>query len=65
MGRIEKNIIKSFLYGIVVFFVFAGILGSIFNGDFGELAVVGISVISTMVFCTYTIVDTIKEYSGE
>lgn len=65
MGRIEKNIIKSFLYGIVVFFVFAGIFGSIFNGDLGGLAIVGISVISTMVFCTYTIVDTIKEYSGE
>lgn len=62
MNKIYKNLIKSFLFGMLIFFGFGYTLGIIFNGDFAGVAIVGISIISTIVFCTYTIIDTIKEY---
>lgn len=60
MNKIYKNLIKSLLFGILVFFGFGYILGAIFNGDAAGIAILGISIISTIVFCTYTIIDTIK-----
>lgn len=62
MNKTYKNLIKSLLFGILVFFGFLYTLGFIFNGDDAGIAVVGISIISTVVFCTYTIIDTIKKY---
>lgn len=62
MNKIYKNLIKSFLFGMLIFFGFGYTLGIIFNGDFAGVAIVGISIISTIVFCTYMIIDTIKEY---
>lgn len=65
MNKIYKNLLKSFLFGMLVFFGFGCTLGVIFNGNSAGIAIVAISIISTIVFCTYTIVDTIKEYCGK
>ncbi|MDU7069594.1 MAG: hypothetical protein E6343_16715 [Clostridium perfringens] len=35
------------------------------NGDDVALAVIGLSIICTVLYCTYTIIDTIKEYCGK
>lgn len=59
------NIIKSLLLGILVFFAFFFVLANIFNGSSAEMAILGISIISTIIFCTYTIMDTIKKYCGK
>lgn len=62
MNKTYKNLIKSLLFGILVFFGFEYLLGAIFNGDASGMAILGISIISTVVFCTYTIIDTIKNH---
>lgn len=36
-----------------------------FNGKDAILAIIGLSIISTINYCTYTIIDTIKEYCGK
>lgn len=36
-----------------------------FNGKDAILATIGLSIISTIIYCTYTIIDTIKEYCGK
>lgn len=65
MNKIYKYLLKSFLWGMLVFFGFFYTLGTIFNGNFAGETIIGISIISTIVFCTYTIVDAIKEYCGK
>ena len=62
MNKTYKNLIKSLLFGILVFFGFVYLLGAIFNGDDAGIGILGISIISTVVFCTYTIIDTIKNH---
>lgn len=62
MNKTYKNLIKSLLFGILVFFGFGYTLGAIFNGDDAGIAILGISIISTVVYCTYTIIDTIKNH---
>lgn len=65
MNKIFKNIIKSLLFGILTFFGFFYTLGYIFNGSFGVIISTGISIIIIILFCTFTIIDTIKEYCGK
>lgn len=67
MNKIYKNLIKSFLFGIVINFGFLFVFFNImrFNGHDGAMITIGISIISTIIYCTYTIIDTIKEYCGK
>lgn len=65
MSKIIKNLIKSLIFGVLIFFGFFYTLGFIFNPAFGAIITIGISIIVTILFCTYTIIDTIKEYSGK
>ena len=67
MNKIYKNLIKSFLFGIVIIwgFLFMFIELFRFNGKDAILAIIGLSIISTIIYCTYTIIDTIKEYCGK
>lgn len=64
MNKTYKNIIKSILLGILIIwgflFVFIEIFG--FNGDDAGLAVIGLAIVSTTIYCTYTLIDTIKDY---
>lgn len=64
MNKIYKNLIKAFLFGIVIIwgFLFMFIEVFRFNGEDAVLAIIGLSIISTIIYCTYTIIDTIKEY---
>ena len=62
MNRILKNIIKSIFFGILTFFGFFYTLGYMFNGTFGVVISTGVSTIIVIIFCTFTIIDTIKEY---
>ncbi|MDU2121755.1 MAG: hypothetical protein E7E64_04405 [Clostridium celatum] len=67
MNRIYKNLIKSFLFGILiiwgVLFVFLEIMR--FGGEYAGIAIIGLAIISTIIYCTYTIIDTIKEYCSK
>ena len=65
MIKILKNLIKSLIFGILIFLGFFYTLGTIFNAAFGAIMTTGISIIVTMLFCTYTIIDTIKEYCSK
>ena len=67
MNKIYKNLIKSFLFGIVIIwgFLFMFIELFRFNGKDVALVIIGLSIISTIIYCTYTIIDTIKEYCGK
>lgn len=64
MNKIYKNLIKSFLLGIVIIwgllFMFIELFR--FNGKDSIFLIIGISIVSTIIYCTYTIIDTIKEY---
>lgn len=62
MNKLYSNLIKSFLLAILIFFGIGYPLGLILNGDFAGMTIVAISILSTIVFCTYTIIDTIKKY---
>ena len=62
MNKFFKNIPKSLLLGILTFFGFFYTLGYIVNGSFGVIISTGIFIIIVMLFCTFTIIDTIKEY---
>ncbi|MDV4150564.1 hypothetical protein R0131_06920 [Clostridium sp. AL.422] len=65
MSKILMNLIKSIIFGILIYLGFFYTLGTIFSAAFGAVMTTGISIIVTMLFCTYTIIDTIKEYSGK
>lgn len=67
MNKIYKNLIKSFLLGIIIIwgFLFVFIELFRFNGKDVALVIIGLSIISTIIYCTYTIIDTIKEYCGK
>lgn len=67
MHKIYKNIIKSFLFGAAIIwgFLFVFIELFRFNGKDAVLAIIGLSIISTIIYCTYTIIDTIKECCGK
>lgn len=60
MNKIYKNLIKSFLLGIVIIwgllFMFIELFR--FNGKDAIFLIIGISIVSTIIYCTYTI----KEY---
>ena len=66
MNRTYKNIIKSFLLGLVIIWGFLWVFIDLVKLT-GELAgcAVGLSIICTVLYCTYTIIDTIKEYCGK
>ncbi len=63
MNNFYKNIIKSILLGGLVTFLFLFPLSWTDNANDGILLFLGIAIISTMIFCTYTIIDVIKENS--
>lgn len=65
MNKIYKNLIKSFLLGILIFFGSFFAMGFVFNGEGAGIAIVGISTISTIIYCTYIIIDTIKEHCSK
>lgn len=62
MNKILINLIKSLLLGILVSIGFFCTLGSILKGKDAGIIILGISTISTIIFCTYTIIDEIKKY---
>ena len=63
MMYIFKKIIKSILFAILIVFVFLFILAKSGVTDFGVLVVLSIAIISTIIFCTYTIIETIGKNS--
>lgn len=63
MKYIFKKIIKSILFAILIVFVFLFILAKSRITDFGVLVVLSIAIISTIIFCTYTIIETIEKNS--
>ncbi|MDY4251705.1 hypothetical protein [Clostridium sp.] len=63
MMYIFKKIIKSILFAILIVFVFLFILAKYRITDFGILVVLSIAIISTIIFCTYTIIETIEKNS--
>lgn len=63
MNKFCKNIIKSILLGGLVTFLFLFPLAWSDNDNDGILLFLGIAIISTMIFCTYIIIDVIKENS--
>lgn len=67
MNKIYKNLIKSFLLGIVILYGFIFVFYEIFrfNGDDASIAVIGLAIISTIIYSTYIIIDSIKEYCGK
>ncbi|MDB2087571.1 hypothetical protein [Clostridium paraputrificum] len=67
MNRTYKNIIKSFLLGLVIIWGFLWVFIDLvkLTGELAGCAVVGLSIICTVLYCTYTIIDTIKEYCGK
>ena len=62
MDSIYKNLVKSILYGVVIIVVSLYLLSIVFNGEDAGIFIIGITITSTIIFCTYTIIDTIKEY---
>lgn len=64
MKKIYKNLIKSFLWGILIIwgFFFVSLEKMRVSGEYAGVAIIGLAIISTIIYCTYTIIDTIKEY---
>ena len=62
MKKAYKNFIKSLLFGILIVYGFFLVIGFIFRGNNVGVEIVAIPIISTIIYCTYTIIDTIKEY---
>ena len=56
-----KMIFKSIGLAIVIIFAFLFVLGSILNGKDAAIMVVGLATISTIIFCTYTVIDKIDK----
>lgn len=49
-------IFKSIGLAIVIIFAFLFVLGRILNGKDAGIMVVGLTTISTIIFCTYTVI---------
>lgn len=64
MIKFYKNLIKSFLFGILIVSGFVYVSLEIINieGEYAGIAIIGLAIISTILYCTYKIIDTIKEY---
>lgn len=56
-----KMIFKSIGLAIVIIFAFLFVLGSILNVKDAAIMVVGLATISTIIFCTYTVIDKIDK----
>ena len=62
MVKFFYNITKSILIGIAIMVISFFTMGFIFNDPNESTIIIGIAIISTILYCTYTIIDTIKEY---
>lgn len=60
-----KKFFISILLAILIFIVSSIFIQILFPGDGAEIIVAEITIISTLIFCTFTIVDTIKKYSNK
>lgn len=62
--KFYKNLIKSFLFGILIVSGFIYVSLEIMNisGEYAGVTIIGLAIISTMLYCTYKIIDIIKEY---
>lgn len=62
--KFYKNIIKSFLFAILIVSGFIYVSLEIINidGEYAGVTMIGVAIISTIFYCTYKIIDTIKEY---
>ena len=58
-----KNFFTSIILAIVIFILSSLFMQMLFPGDGAEIVIAEITIISTLIFCTLTIVDTIKKYS--
>ena len=58
-----KNFFISIILAIVIFILSSLFMQMLFPGDGAEIVIAEITIISTLIFCTLTIVDTIKKYS--
>lgn len=56
-----KMIFKSIGLTIVIIFAFLFVLGSILNGKDAGIMIIGWATISTVIFCTYTVIDKIDK----
>lgn len=65
MKKAYKNFIKSLLFGILIVYGLFLVIGFIFRGNNVGVEIVAIPIISTIIYCTYTIIDTIKEYCSK
>ena len=54
-------IFKSIGLAIVIIFAFLFVLESILSGKDAGIMVVGLATISTIIFCTYTVIDKIDK----
>ena len=62
MENFYKNLVKSILYGVIIIVASLYLFSIIFNGEDAGIFIIGIAITSTIIFCTYTIIDTIKEH---
>ena len=67
MMKFYKNLIKSVLFGILIVSGFIYVSLGIINieGEYAGVVIMGLAIISTMLYCTYKIIDTIKEYCSK
>ena len=63
MKYILKDIMKSILFALLIVFVFLFIFARSGVTEFGIFVILTIAIISTIIFCTYSIIDAIKENS--
>ncbi|MDK0785853.1 hypothetical protein [Clostridium perfringens] len=54
-----KMIFKSIGLAIVIIFAFLFVLGNILNGKDAPIVIIELAIISTIIFCTYIIIDKI------
>ena len=52
-----KMIFKSIGLAIVIIFAFLFVLGNILNGKDAPIVIIALAIISTIIFCTYIIID--------
>lgn len=60
MAKFLKNIIKSVLLGILVIFLFLFPLAWSQNGELLQVIIIGVAIISTIIFCTFYLIDIIN-----
>ncbi|GAA0099210.1 hypothetical protein UT300011_26740 [Clostridium perfringens] len=67
MGKLllVKLILKSIGIATFVIFSFLIILGNISNGKDTPIFIIALSIISTMIFCTFIIIDKINSISNK